>query len=376
MDFELSDEQVAARELTQRILGEHVTHERLSALDVAGDWFDRDVWRQLADAGLLGLALPEDVGGGGFSFLELHDLLVEVGATAAYLPVWETLVLGALPVARFGTPEQRQQLLPRVADGASLLTAALIDDGSTDPREPLTTARRSGDGWVLSGLKTLVPIAELADRILVPARTDEPGAEVLIVLVDPAAPGVELRHQDVMGRTPHSEVVLAGVAVHNDDVLGDPSDGAATLEWILERAVAGLAAMQAGACTAALRLAATYTSQRQQFGRPIASFQAVGQRLADAFIDTEAVRLTALQAAWRLAAGLPAADEITIAKWWSAEAGQRVIRATQHVHGGMGVDRSYPLHRYFLLSKRIEFTLGTAATHLAALGASLAAQPV
>jgi alkylation response protein AidB-like acyl-CoA dehydrogenase len=126
-------------------------------------------------------------------------------------------------------------------------------------------------------------------------------------------------------------------------------------------------------CEEALRLTAEYTKTREQFGVPLASFQAVGHRVADAYVDTEAIRLTAWQAAWRIAAGLPAAAAVAVAKFWAAEAGQRVVHAAQHLHGGIGVDRDYPLHRYFLYAKQIELTLGGATHQLRALGRMLAA---
>ena len=131
-----------------------------------------------------------------------------------------------------------------------------------------------------------------------------------------------------------------------------------------------------GVCAEALRLTAEYTKTREQFERPIATFQAVGQRAADAYIDTEAVRLTAWQAVWRLSEGLPATESVAIAKFWTAEGGQRVVHAAQHLHGGMGVDRDYPLHRYFLWAKQIELTLGGGTQHLLELGKILADEPV
>jgi alkylation response protein AidB-like acyl-CoA dehydrogenase len=161
-----------------------------------------------------------------------------------------------------------------------------------------------------------------------------------------------------------------------EDVLGDPESGGPVLHWLLERATVACCAVVAGVCEEALRLTAEYTKTREQFGRPIASFQAVGQRAADAYIDTEAVRITALQAAWRLASGLPAAEEVAVAKFWAADAGQRVVHAAQHLHGGMGVDRDYPLHRYFLWAKQLELTLGGATEQLRHLGALLASEPV
>jgi 3-oxocholest-4-en-26-oyl-CoA dehydrogenase beta subunit len=145
--------------------------------------------------------------------------------------------------------------------------------------------------------------------------------------------------------------------------------------WMLDRALVGLCATQVGVAEGALRMAADYTSERQQFGRPLSTFQGVALKAADAYVDTEAMRVTLWQAAWRLTAGLDAAKEVLVAKWWAAEGGQRVVHITQHLHGGMGADVDYPVHRYFLWGKQIEDTLGGASAQLARLGQALAEAP-
>ncbi len=145
---------------------------------------------------------------------------------------------------------------------------------------------------------------------------------------------------------------------------------------LTQRGTAALCVFEAAVCAAALKLTGEYAKTREQFGKPIATFQAVGQRVADAYVDTEAVRLTAWQAAWRLSEGLPSTAEVATAKYWAAEGGQRVVHAAAHIHGGVGVDRDYPLHRYFLLTEQVELTLGSAIDSLLRLGAHLAAEPV
>ncbi len=372
MDFTLTEEQTAVAGLAEEILTERATPERLDELDGEGRWFDRALWDDLAEAGLLGIALPGDVGGSGLGLLELALVLEQVGATTAYVPAWETLVLGAAPIDRFGTPAQRDEWLPAVAAGEAVLTAALADDGRVRAEEPVASARADGDGWRLEGRKTTVPVAPLADAILVSAVRGDAGPALF--LVDPDAEDVRVTPQEVTNATPHAIVELNGAHVPADAALGGADgDGGAQLTWLLQAARTGLAAVQAGVTDRAVAMAAEYTREREQFGRPIASFQAVGQRVADAYIDAEAIRLTARQAAWRLAAGEPAGDAVTIAKWWACEAGHRVAHAAQHVHGGVGLDLDYPLHRYFRNAKRIEFTLGTAAEHERRLGASIAA---
>ena len=372
MDFTFSDEQAALQELARKILADRLTHEHLKAAEAAPQWFDLEVWAELAKAGLLGVALPEEVGGGGLGFIELCLLLEEIGRAVAPVPALATLVLGALPVAQFGTAEQRRRLLPGVIAGELILTAALAEAANDDPTRPTTVAHPDGSGWRLQGTKVCVPAAHLAGRILVPART--PAGGIGVFLLDPRSAGVEIARQATTNGEPQFQLKLSGATVGAGDVLGDASSGAAVVEWIVDRALVGICALEVGVTDRALRMTAQYTATREQFGKPIATFQAVAQRAADAYIDVEAIRWTMWQAAWRLAAGLPAADEIAIAKFWAADAGHRVVHAAQHLHGGIGVDLDYPLHRYFLWSKQLELTLGGATAHLARLGARLAQQ--
>ncbi|MBV8949578.1 MAG: acyl-CoA/acyl-ACP dehydrogenase [Actinobacteria bacterium] len=372
MDFSFSEEQEAVRDLAKQILEGQVTHERLKELEAGDERFDRKVWQELANAGLLGIALPESVGGAGQSFLAAALLLEQVGRTVAPVPVLATVVMGAMPIAEFGTDEQRQRYLPGVASGATVLTAALTEFGA-DPLHPVTTAQAAGDGWRLDGVKEEVAAGLVADAMLVPASTAD--GRVGLFIVDPKASGVTIERQDTTSGIPEARMTLSGVTVGAGDVLGDVGDGASILEWIVERTTAGLCATAVGICEEALRMTAEYTKGREQFERAIATFQAVGQRAADAYIDTEAIRLTAWQAVWRLDAGLPATAEVAVAKFWASEGGQRVVHAAQHLHGGMGVDRDYPLHRYFLWAKQIELTLGSETPQLRKLGAMLAAEP-
>ncbi len=387
MDFSYSEEQEAVRELAGQIFGERSTHDRLKELEAeAGDDgpFDRDLWRELANAGLLGIHLGEDVGGAGLDFVAACLVVEAAGRTAAYVPVVETMVYGALPIDRYGTDAQRKAWLTGVASGETVLTAAmaelagdLILPGGT---EPATTATSQQDGsWLISGTKACVPAALVADAVLVPATcqtTDGAVSGVGVFIVDTDAPGLTMLRQTTTTGRPEAIVELDGVSVGADRLLGEDTDGAAVITLITEFATTALCVQEAGACAAALDLTAEYTKTRVQFEKPIATFQAVGQRAADAYVDTEAIRLTAWQAASRLAAGLGAASEVAVAKYWAAEGGQRVVHAASHLHGGVGVDRDYPLHRYFLLTGQIELTLGGANESLRRLGRMLAEEPV
>jgi alkylation response protein AidB-like acyl-CoA dehydrogenase len=388
MDFTYSEEQEAVRELAGRILEDRSTHERLKEIELAAadeGPFDRSLWGELAGAGLLGIHFDESDGGGGLDFLAACLVIEAAGRTAAYVPLVETMIYGAAPIAQFGTPAQRQAWLPGVSRGETILTAALAElagevvlPGGTSPD---TTAVAQADGsWVLDGTKACVPAAWVADAILIPASctaADGSAAGSGVFIVDATAEGVAMQRQMTTTGRPEAILELTGVKVGADRLLGEgAADGAAVITAITELGTTALCVFEAGVCATALALTAEFTKTRVQFERPIATFQAVGQRAADAYVDTEAIRLTAWQAAYRLSAGLPAAAEVAIAKYWAAEGGQRVVHAAAHLHGGVSVDRDYPLHRFFLLTEHVELTLGGANESLRRLGRILAAEPV
>jgi alkylation response protein AidB-like acyl-CoA dehydrogenase len=373
MDFSLTDEQRALADLAEQILGDKCTLERLKAIEHSDHRYDTDVWAEFAKAGLLGAALPENVGGSGGGFIDICLLLEQQGKRVGMLPLLSTVVSAALPIVRFGSSEQQQRYLPGVVSGQTLLSAALTEQG-TDSRAPMTTVTADGNGWRLSGLKTAVPLAHVATAVLVPARTAE--GKVGVFLVDPKAPGVTLARQETTNWEAHFRMELRDVKLGADAPLGSLSRGVEVLDWIVDRTTVGLCAIASGACREAVRITAEYASNRKQFDKPIAMFQAVGQRMADSYIDNEAVNLTMWQAASRLHDDMPSAKEIATAKYWASEGGSRIGHAALHIHGGISIDVDYPIHRYFLWLKQIEFTLGAATPHLVHLGELIAAEPV
>ncbi len=365
MDFTFSEEKQAVAELADRVLGGQVTVERVREVERSADRFDRDLWAALAQSGLLGICLPDDVGGSGLGMIELCLVLEQQGRRVAPIPLlWSSVA--ALAVARFGGPAVRAGWLPGVAAGDTVLTCALEEAWAGDPLHPGLTATPADGGWSLTGLKVSVPWAHVAARVLVTARA---GSGVVLALVDPAGPGVTAERAEATDHQILSHLTFDDAPA---EVIAGPIEGDRACRWVVERALTGLCAVQLGVSEEALSQAATYTSNRMQFGRPLSTFQSTSARAADAYIDAEAIRVTLWQAAWRLDTGLDAAVEVDVAKWWASEAGQRVVHATQHLHGGIGADIDYPIHRYFLWGKQIEDTLGGGSAHLARIGLALA----
>lgn len=361
MDFTLNDEQVAIGELAGRILGDLCPPDALRTHEASGQAILAPAWSALAEADLLGIALPESVGGGGYGLLEAWLVAEQIGRHVAPVPFLPTMA-GALTLAD-ADAAAHADLLGRVTAGDAVLAIAWSEGSAEPPRRPATTADAGGS---LTGEKRFVLWGSQASGVLVPAS--DPGGEPALYLLDPGADGVTVTPEDAMWGLPQATIELASAP--SQRVGG--ADAVAALERIATALTCGVVA---GVCEGALRVTAAHVSEREQFGTKIGTFQAVAQRIADAYIDTQGARLTALQAAWRLSAGLPADDELDIAKFWAADAGHRVGHAAQHLHGGVGLDVDYPVHRYFRWAKVLELHLGTATSHLRRLGASLAATP-
>jgi alkylation response protein AidB-like acyl-CoA dehydrogenase len=371
MDFALTDEQVEIRDLSARLFDDAVTQERLREIEASDEpGFDRKLWSALAEAGLLGVAVPEEAGGLGLGVLEAAQILEQAGRTVAPVPLL-TLLPASVLLARHGGSAEITKLLGDIAGGSAVVTVALVEPLG-DPLAPTLTARREGSGWVLDGEKICVPAGLYADHFLV-STTVEGGSGTAVFLVGADAAGLRREPQQTIMYAPESTLKLDGVRVDDDALIG--SAECSVLGELVALATAAACSIMVGVSDTAVKLTAEYTKTREQFGHSIALFQAVGQRAADARIDAQGIRLTTLQANWLLDQGLNADREVAVAKYFAAEAGQRVARAAQHLHGGMGVDREYPLHRYYIWAKHLELMLGSGTRQLTRLGQLLAQEP-
>ncbi|TWS24250.1 acyl-CoA dehydrogenase family protein [Tsukamurella sputi] len=355
MDFTVPEARTDLADLTRRIV------ESWSAKTPrpTDSGLDPELWAALARSGVLDAALPSTVGGGGLGLLAHTAVLAELGRAVAPAPYLDSILVAGEILAGAGTPDQLEQWLVPLVRGTATAAIALGDD--------LTgfTARPAADGWRLDGAQTAVASASFADLLLIEAVTADGPA---LFLVPRETAGVSITGQHVGNGTDTALVEAEALNLPATARLG----AADTPGRARRLATIGWCALQAGITERALELTADYARTREQFGKQIGSFQAVRQRLADAYIDVEAVRLTVLEAAWRESEGLDAEAEIATAKFWAAEAGHRVAHTTVHVHGGVGIDTDHPTHRYFVAAKRAEFALGGATAHLRALGATLA----
>ncbi|MCX4549442.1 acyl-CoA dehydrogenase family protein [Streptomyces sp. NBC_01267] len=333
MDFTPTEEQEAAGELAAQIFADLSTHERLTA---AGTGTDAELWKALGAAGLV--AAAEETG-----LLGLVLLLEEQGRRTAQVPLTATCVYGLLAVAAHGTDEQRERLLPGLRDGTAVATGAFPAYGGV---------RADAEGR-LSGTVPLVPWLRDATLVLV---ADRDRRLWLVRVADARTEAVETTAPWSAGR-----LILTGTRA-------EPLGGPGAYEQVLATARIACAGLQAGVCAGSLAQAVSYTSEREQFGRPLSTNQGVLLRAADAYMDTEAIRVTAYEAAWRHDEGLPYATHALTAAWWASEAGKRVVHAGQHLHGGLGSDIEHPVHRHFLWGRQLDAYLGCGSEVLEELG--------
>lgn len=365
MDFSTTEAADDLGGLARTITESVCTPEHQRELDGLEQRFDKELWRKLIDADILSTAAPEDLGGGGFGVLEQVAVLVALGRQVAAVPYLESVVLAAGALAKFGTEALHRQWAAPAVQGQKVLTIAPDGDMGEGPVQAAVT----DNGYRLTGARTQVAYGPVADAFLVPAETGS-GTAVFLVAADD--PGVTVTSLETTGLGSVGHLELNGVELGADRLVGDQE----VLDWLRTGALLGRSAFQLGVLERALELTASYAREREQFDRPIGSFQAVSSRLADGYIDIKGLRLTLTQAAWRLSEDLPAEIDVRSAAFWAAEAGHRVAHTTVHVHGGVGIDMDHPVHRYFLAAKQTEFGLGSATGALLAIGRELADTPV
>lgn len=373
MDFGFNEEQEAIREAARGIFQGMVNPDRVAEVEATDERIDRDLWKALADADLLGVGIAEAHGGIGGGMVELGLVLEEQGQVVAQIPLMATLVLGAWPLSRSENKDLANAWLAKVVAGDAILTGAFSDAATSPTLSPAVHARRGDGGWILDGTASAVASAHVAHAIVVPAKLDDGG--IVLVLVEPGMKGLTIESAVATNRAIYPNLHFDAAVVPETNLVAGPESGRSVLDETLLRAMTALSLIQIGVCEAALTQTAAHLNERIQFGRPLSTFQGTMLRAADAAIDVEAIRVTAWQAAWRLDQGFPAFEAVLVAKWQAADRGQRVVHATQHLHGGTGADITYPIHRYFLWGKQIELELGSPGLQLSRLGTLIADHP-
>ncbi|MEM8500095.1 MAG: acyl-CoA dehydrogenase family protein [Pseudomonadota bacterium] len=359
MDFTKTEQHSAVEALAQQVFIDQVDDEYLKSWPDDQAEFDAAFWKTLGEAGLIGVAGAEQFGGVGFGFIELCSVLEVQGSVLAGVPLWQSAVV-ALTMERFADANVNKTLLPSVYEGSHHLTLGL---GGLD-REKIGSVLCS-DGKTLTGTIDDVPWAKHASAILIGLHINNSPA---LYLLRPELDELQFEQQHTSYRHAHFQVSVEQLNIDPGRIICTGED----VDTVLQAAYTALSALQLGVVEQVLKRTAEYTIERQQFGKAIASFQSVSHRAADGYVDCAALRASVMLAAWKLSAGEDARTEARTAKWWACEAGHRIGHTAQHLHGGIGSDIDYPIHRFFRWTKQLEFALGGAQEQLASLGRLLA----
>ncbi len=360
MNFELSEDQRAFADMAQGLFADYCSDEQLRAHDVSGAPFMPGLWQQCVAAGLHTVLVPEADGGLGLGMTELMAVLEQQGRALALVPLWEQQ-LALATLAQFA-PAALAPIVVQALAGETPLALSLA--ALSQSRGASLQLRRDGESWTLSGLAPAVPLGNLARHAMLAADCQ---GEMRLVLVDLAHSSVQRGEGMSQHHQALADLVFDAVPLAADSVLPVAATG-----WAEQRAIACLAALQLGVTQQQLRRTVEYVSERQQFGRAIGTFQLVAGQMADGHIATEALRTSLWQLVYRLDAGLSAAPQAWATRALANDTGHRVGHMAQHVHGGIGVDVTYPIHRFLYWSRALGSAMGGTEHQLAKLGDWLA----
>jgi alkylation response protein AidB-like acyl-CoA dehydrogenase len=368
MDFRLSEEQELLLKTGRDFLTANCPKSlvREMSRDEAGH--PVGLWQKMAETGWMGLIIPEEYGGAGAGFSDLTVLLEEIGRACLPGPFFATVVLGGLTVLEAGSEEQKRQLLPRLAEGQLLLTLAMAESGAGYTADCIQNrAAGSGGEYLLRGTKLFVPYAHISDYMICAARTRDSGTEndgITLFLVDSKSPGLSCAALRTIAGDKLCEVIFDNVKVSKNNILGNLNGGWPVLEKVLEKAVIGQCAEMVGCIKQVLEMTVEYAKQRTAFGRPIGSFQAIQHYCANMLVDVDGCSLMVNNAAWRLSEGLPATQEVSMAKALLNEKLKHAVTRSIQIHGAIGITEDHDLSVYFKQAKAWEVSLGDTRFHL------------
>ena len=368
MDLELTEEQNILKASARSFLKKECPPSLLKEMKDDEKGYPQELWDKMVDLGWLGVMIPEEYGGIGGDLLDLSILLEAMGEVCCPGPFFSTVVLGGLGILSAGSEEQKHMLLPKLAGGDLALALAVTEPGAWY-EVPGIRARATSDGddYVIEGAKLFVENAHRADFILCAAQTDEgekPNEGISLFLVDGKSPGVKCTLLKTLAYDKQCEVVFDKVRVPGNNMLGQRGHALNLLEGLQEKAAVAKCAEMVGVLQAAFDMTVAYAKEREQFGRPIGSFQAVQHHCTNMVVDVEGARFLTFQAAWRISQGLPAGMEASMAKAWTSEASRRVTFLGHQIHGAVSFCEEHDMHIYYRKAKAGEVAFGDGAFHL------------
>ena len=366
MDFNLTEEQKILRKTARDFLEAKCPSAFVLEMEKDEKGYTEGLWRGMAELGWMALIIPEEYEGVGGDFLDLVVMLEEMGRACLPGPFFSTVLLGSQSIMEAGNESQRRDFLPGIAAGGILFTLALMEPVTTkyDPYLIEVRASPQGKDFVIEGTKLFVPDAHVADYIICAARTSgESGSQkgITLFLVEKKAPGMSYTPLKTMAGDKQYEVHFNKVLVPPGNILGKVNEGGKYLEKVLQRGAVGKCAEMLGGAQKVLEMASSYAKEREQFGKPIGSFQAVQHHCANMLMDVEASRFITYKAGWMLSRGIPCAKEVAAAKAWVSEASRRVSALGHQVLGATAYIVEHDMPLYSRRAKAAEVSFGDAA---------------
>ena len=365
MDFSYTDQQSDLKLLVHKILERNCEHLTLQKLEKSESTLHKTLWKDFASSGILGTPFSESLNGSALGLLEACLVVEEIGYYSVCIPFITSVISTGMAVNKFGSTYQKNLLIPKIISGDSILTLALEEPSNEDLKNTQCVVSEKNGIKYISGTKTCVPYGKESDFILIPCKQEN---KLFLAFVDSKSKGLSIRKLETTTQEPQYLLHLDNVQMNDNLILGSGLQAPDILDWIILRTTTALCSMAVGICRASLELTSLYTSERKAFDRSIASFQAVGHRAANCFIDLSCLKVVTDQAISLLDLEKEAHEQVSIAKIWCGDVTHRISYASQHLHGGIGVDRNYKLFRYCLWAKQLELTLGSSKSHIKALG--------
>ena len=364
MDFSLSEEQEMLRKSARDFLADKCPKTYVKQMEIDEKGYSPALWKEMAELGWQGLALPEKYGGSGMEFLDLAILQEEMGRACLPGPFFATVILGAMTILDAGNDAQKAAYLPGIASGKTIATVALNEaDGSYEADSINTKAAADKDSFIINGSKFFVPDANIADYILCVARTsnEQDKKKGITIFILPAnESGIKCTLLKTITGDKMCEVTFSNVKVSKDNVLGGIGTGWPIVEKMIERAAIAKCCDTVGVLQKVLEMTLDYAKERKQFDRPIGAFQVLQHYMADMMTYVDGTRFVSYQAAWRMNKGLPSIRETAIAKAWSADAYEWVITKSHQIFGAIGVTIDHDLHFYTTRGKTAQLSYGDA----------------
>jgi alkylation response protein AidB-like acyl-CoA dehydrogenase len=354
MNLDLSEEQQMIIDMTRGMLDEHCSVDVVRSTEDDPKGYPDELWKQMGELGLNGLLIPESHGGGGLSLLEAAYVYEELGRAMAPVPHFVSCVMSAGVLLEAGSEAQKQEWLPKIADGSAILTSAWYepDHGQGEAGIQLE-AKRDGDDYVLTGVKRSVPYASSAERLLVLARSD---AGVELLLVDPDAEGIRSSFFKSQGREPHYRLDFDAVRVKASERIGEPGSGWTTWDKVMHDGIILLAAQAIGGANRCLMETVAYANERVQFDKPLGAFQALSHYMADASTHIDGGRVLVYEAAWNRSRGRSIARLAPMAKLFCCETYRETTRVCAQIWGGVAFTIEYDQQMFFRRAKHLQLS--------------------